>query len=271
MKRILSIINKHRYVFMSCLLAILVVILIVVIVCFNSDKSKTDTVNSEYDNSESLTTSHDGLLSGDSRFLVICNGENPGEIVFMTLVEFRIYSETIIVTPLSAETDVSGSSYGEYYSYGGISMLKNAVESTRQCKIDRYVIMDEDGFCEIIDMLGKVSVFVEEEYTYASSDKSYTVSVGENELESHMLFSYINVLSQKNDNLTELADLFCLIVNEYIPDIDADDAQDYFEDLCNCVNTDVSIADYYSCSADIAHLLTENAVCVPYMKESNEK
>lgn len=265
-------IKSHRYIFMKCLIAILVFILFAVILYFNADKADSDdSVQLSNNSIEDLTTSHDNLLSGDSRFLVICNGDYPGEIVFMTLVEFRIYSETIIITPLSSKTEVSGSTYSDYYSYGGISMLKNAIENTRQCIIDRYVIMDEDGFCDIIDMMGKVTVYIEEEYTYASSDKSYKVSVGENDLESHMLFSYIKVLAQKNDNMSELAELFSLIVNEYIPNIDVDEAQDYFEDLCNYVNTDVSIADYYSCSIDIAHILSEDAVCVPFMKENNEK
>lgn len=264
MNKFLMEIYKKRYIAMGCFIALLVVILAVVILVFYTGDGNAKKTHIK-ENSESLTSAQSGLLSGDSNFLVVCNGKNPGEIVFMTLVEFRIYSESIIVTPLSAETDVSGSTYGEYYSYGGISMLRNAVENTRQCKIDRYVVMNEDGFCDIIDMMGKFSVNVQEKFTYVSSDKSYVVSEGENEFESPMLFSYIKVLADK-DNPEILADLLCTVVNEYMLGVESDDAQEYFEDLCNYVNTDVSIADYYSCSADIEHLIKSDTVCMPYYK-----
>lgn len=262
MKKLLIEMYRKRYLIMSCLLAFLVIVLGVVIISMYTDNNSSED-NPAQDNAENLTSEQMGLLSGDSNFLVVCNGETPGEIVFMSLVEFRIYSESIVVTPLLADTDVTGSTYGEYYAYGGISMLKNAVESTRQCKIDRYVVMDEDGFCDIIDMMGKVPVTVNEEFTYVSSDKSYLVSTGYNEFESPMLFSYFKVISKKNSPEI-LADLMCTVINEYMPDVEAEDALGYFEDLCNCVNTDVSIADYYSCSADIEHLISSDTVCIPY-------
>ena len=182
MKKLLIEMYRKRYLIMSCLLAFLVIVLGVVIISMYTDNNSSED-NPAQDNAENLTAAQTGLLSGDSNFLVVCNGEKPSEIVFVTLVEFRIYSESIVVTPLLIDTDVSGSTYGEYYAYGGISMLKNAVESTRQCKIDRYVVMDEDGFCDIIDMMGKVPVTVNEEFTYVSSDKSYLVSTGYNEFE----------------------------------------------------------------------------------------
>lgn len=262
MKKLFIEMYKKRYLVMSCLLALLVVILAVVIISMYTDNDSSDE-NTVQDNAENLTSEQTGLLSGDSNFLVVCNGETPGETVFMSLVEFRIYSESIVVTPLLADTEVTGSTYGEYYAYGGISMLKNAVESTRQCKIDRYVVMDEDGFCDIIDMMGKVPVTVNEEFTYVSSDKSYLVRTGDNEFEAPMLYSYFTVISKKNSPEL-LADLMCTVINEYMPDIEADDALAYFEDLCNCVNTDISIADYYSCSADIEHLISSDTVCIPY-------
>lgn len=266
MNKFIMKIFKKRYLIMGCLLAALVVILSVVVLVFYTGNNSDDIVdNPDYDNSESLTSSQSGLLNGDSTFLLVGNGKKPGEIIFMTLVEFRIYSESIIVTPLSYDTDVSGSTYGEYYAYGGISMLKNAVENTRQCKIDRYVVVDEDGFCDIVDMMGKVPVTVNEEFTYISSDKSYVVSVGDNEFESPLLYSYIKVIAAKN-NPELLADLLCTVINEYMPSVDSADAQEYFEVLCNYVNTDLSIADYYSCSADIAHLIDSETVCIPYYK-----
>ncbi len=264
MNKLIFSLYRKRYIIMTCLLAVLVFILAFVIIAFYTGENSSEKASSQ-DNSEALSVSQQGLLSGDSNFLVVCNGKNPGEIVFMTLVEFRIYSESIIVTPLSVDTDVSGSTYGDYYSYGGISMLRNAVENTRQCRIDRYVVMDENGFCDIIDMMGKVTVNVQEKFTYISSDKSYVVSEGENEFESPMLFSYIKVLAD-NDNTEMLADLFCTVINEYLPDIKSDDAQQYFEDLCNCVNTDVSIRDYYSCSTDIEYIINSDTVCIPYYK-----
>lgn len=249
---------------MGLVLLFLIIILGITIFKIYGQNENDNNIDSNSSFAENLSETSSELLNGDSRFLVVCNGDKPGDIIFMTLIEFRIYSEKIIVIPLSEDTAVGDSTYGDYYAYGGITTLKKAVESTRNCVIDRYVLMDEDGFTDIIDTMGKVTVNVQEEFTYLSSDKAYNVKTGENELESPMLYSYVKKIAEKSSDTKALADIFCTIINTYMSKVAAEDALEYFEDLCNFVTTDVSISDYYSCSADINHLVSSEALCVPY-------
>ncbi|MCM1990499.1 LCP family protein [Oceanirhabdus seepicola] len=49
------------------------------------------------------------------------------------------------------------------YAYGGINLLKKTVENTFKVKMDHYVIVDFQDFEKIVDLLGGVDVYVDEE------------------------------------------------------------------------------------------------------------
>jgi len=49
------------------------------------------------------------------------------------------------------------------YAYGGIKLLKKTVENTFKVKMDHYIIVDYQDFEKIVDILGGVDVYVDEE------------------------------------------------------------------------------------------------------------
>lgn len=258
MKSLYKVLSKYKFVIMSLILVFLIIMLIITIIHFGGSKKTQDETTKPVipDRSESRTN---GELSGDSTILAVCRENN--KIVFMSILDFRVYSENIILTVLSPDTRYNGRSYNETLSYGGIKTLVDAVENVRQCRIDRYVVMDREGFCDIADIMGKVTLNVTENFSYMSSDKSYNVEAGENDMESAMLYTYIKINSEKTDGLRRVSELLCHIINIYLSETDPDDAQKLFGELCNCVNTDISVFDYYSCSSDIEYLLTHNVKC----------
>lgn len=252
--------GKYRYITMSAIILILIASIIFVYFYFYSDKSENNDIKPSASTTEYQSTSdkNDGTLSGDSCILVVCNSEKIGEAIFMTLLDFHIFAERIIITPLDLNVTDGTKSYAENYAYGGINDLIVAVEKIRNCKIDRYVIIDKDGISKLTDILGSVNLYVSEDYTYESSDKSYTVSAGYNDLEAAMLYTFLKINSEKDN---KIAELLCSIVNTYLPEIDPNESQELFGELCNCVNTDITIGDYYTCSSDINYLLTHNTKC----------
>ena len=263
----MKFINKYKYIIMSAVILILVTGIIFVCKYFysDSDEIKNTTTQVQIVNSENTEIS-ENVLAGDSTILVVCNSETIGKAMFMALFDFQILSERIVITPLDMNVSDGARTFDQSYSYGGINELLPAVESVRNCKIDRYVIIDKNGIGELTNILGKINLYIDEEYTYFASDKNYSVDKGYNNLESAMLYGYLKSICEQPDGYESIGELLCTIVNFYISDIEADDAQELFERLCNCINTDITIADYFTCSSDIEHLLTHNTECFVYNK-----
>ncbi len=263
MNTLIRYISKYKYVFMSLLLLALIIVLVCLLVFFNKDKTPQQLTETTVFNAESLSEKENEELSGDSKFLVVCQEKSPKDVVFMTLIDFKIFAEEIIVTPLAIDTVTSSGSFREKYEYGGISLLTKAVEGERNISIDRYVILDKDGFCDIVDLMGEIDLYVDENFTYSSSDKSYQIEIGNNTLEAPMLYSFLKI-KYKNTNDVEFTDLICKIINSYLKKVEEDEALKYFEDLSNCINSNLSISDYYSAINDIKYIINGNTTCIPY-------
>ncbi|MBR3867740.1 MAG: LCP family protein [Clostridia bacterium] len=253
---------------MSVVIFLLVAGIVFVCIYFYSDSDDNSNLKTDVNNSEKFeqVETSDNMLAGDSTILVVCNSETTGKAMFMTLFDFQILSERIIITPLDMNVSDGTRTFDQSYSYGGINELISAVENVRDCHIDRYAIIDKNGIGELTNILGKINLYVEEEYTYLSSDKSYSVDVGYNNLESAMLYGYLKSNCEQSDGYEKIADLLCTIVNIYLSNIEADQALELFEKLCNCVNTNITISDYFTCSSDIEYLLTHNTECFIYSK-----
>ncbi len=252
-----SFFKRNKYILPISIVLLILILLTTLISVFKNDKSDTE-IDVIFD--ESVNSSN--LLSGDSNFLVICNDEKIGDAVFMSVVNFKIFTSEIVISILDQNTLSNEKTYAQIYSYGGINDLMYAVESVRKCKIDRYVVIDKDGFSKITDIMGKVSLDVSESYTYESSEHSYFVEKGENDLEGAMLYSYLKLLSYKPDSQQLIADVLCNAINQYMSDINADNTLNLFENISNCFKSNLTIADYYSCESDIKHLLTHDTECI---------
>ncbi|MBO5935521.1 MAG: LCP family protein [Clostridia bacterium] len=263
----MKFLSKYKYIIMSAIILILISGIIFVSIYFFSDSDNTENLKTQVQvvNSENVELS-DNILAGDSTILVVCNSETIGKAMFMVLFDFHILSEQIIITPLDMNVSDGERTFDQCYSYGGINKLLSSVESVRNCKIDRYVIIDKNGIGELTNILGKINLYIDEEYTYFASDKNYSVDKGYNSLESAMLYGYLKSICDNSDGYKEIGETLCTIVNFYISDIEADNAQELFEKLCNCINTDITISDYFTCSSDIEHLLTHNTECFFYNK-----
>ena len=253
--------GKHKVVAVASA-AFLVILCIVLVLVFVFSKGNNDKNDIQPADSSSVAGAESQLLSGDSCFLVVCNDDKAGDIVFMFLADFRVYSSKLILTPLSADTSATdGRSYSEVYSYGGINLLRDKIEEVRNVDIDRYAILDRNGMSALTDLMGEVSLDVNEPFTYQSSDKSYEVEIGQTDMGSDMLFTYLRLYSQKYGP-EKFVSLIRDMINKYLESIDVDDIEDTFAGLTNCFNTDVTISDYFSALNDITYLVEHDMECV---------
>lgn len=251
--------GKYKFVTMSVILGFLVACLIFVVIYFYVDTDKEMPAETTV---PVKTSQEDGVLSGDSCFLVVCNDDASDDINFVFLADFRVYSAELVITPLSENTCAAdGRTYNDIYSYGGINLLKKSIEDVRNINIDRYAVLDRSGVRALTELMGEISLNVEESFTYQSSDKSYEVGVGKTDMGSDMLYTYLMLYSKKYGEQS-FAVLVCDIINTYLADVDSEDVEDMFSGLANCFDTDVSISDYYSAKSDIEYLVEHDMKCV---------
>lgn len=256
---------KYRFIIISAVIAALVAAILVVLGVFYFPDSGTENEEEMHDESTAQNDNED-VFSGDNSILFVCNDETVGMPLFALIFDFHIYSETISVTPVDLNVSDGEKTYSEYYCYSGVDALIGAVERVRNTDIDRYMVIDKRGIGEFTEALGSVSLYVNEDYTYLASDKSYEVKAGSNELESEMLFTYLKIMCNKSNAEEKLSEAVVLIVNSYLDKMSEDDALELFGSICNSVTTDITIADFYSWEGDIRYLLSHNAKCVSYDK-----
>lgn len=250
--------KKILFAALALFIVITVAVVIIAVSVHNSDEAnKTDE-----DATQANEQTNGDILSGDSTFLVVIENE-ANEIVLSLLADFKIYSKTLMITPLSEDTvSPDGRTYGESYLYGGINMLKNSVESVRNINIDRYAVINKSGFNRLTELMGEVSLYVEEDFSYTTSDKTYAVTKGDNDMGSDMLFTYISILAGKDNGEQIASKLISDIINAYLVSIDLSDAEDLFGDVTDCFSTDVTISDYYTAENDIEYLITNGMKCI---------
>lgn len=251
---------NNKKVFISVILLLLIVIIAVILfVAINKHDDITDDM---HENTVADFQTDYEILSGDSTFLVVIVDES-NEIILPFLADFKIYSNSLGLTGLTIDTVCSdGRTYSESYSYGGINLLKNNIEKTRNIVIDRYVIINKSGFSKLTELMGEVVLYAEEDFTYDTSDKTYAVSKGENEMGSDMLYTYISLLANGEGGNKNAVVIISNIINTYIANIGSDDYEKMFGDVTNCFSTDLTISDFYTAKSDIEYLMANGFECV---------
>lgn len=255
-----KIFNNKRNLMLFFSVVILILILIIILFV-NINQKKDSGISDNNGASVSNAITDDSVLSGDSTFLVVVTGES-NDLTLSFLADFKVYSRKLVLTPLKNDTmSEDGRTYGECYAYGGINLLENSVEKIRNIEIDRYAVVSRSGISKITDIMGNVSIYVDEEFTYATSDKTYTVSAGDNEMGSDMLHTYISIISEKNNGEYSAVEVIASIINTYLQS-ELTASENLFGDITDCFNTNLTISDYYTAKNDIEHLLNGDFTCV---------
>ncbi|MBQ8209659.1 MAG: LCP family protein [Clostridia bacterium] len=240
----------------------IILLIAIAVVCIIVAVSDTDDIAGSETTTGIPADNNSNVLSGDSTFLVVITDES-NDIVLPLLAEFKIYSKCLVLTPLDKDTLSSdGRSYSECYSYGGINLLESSVEGVRNVDIDRYAVINKSGFNRLTELMGEVSLYINEDFTYATSDKTYTVTMGNNDMGSDMLFTYIALLAERENGETAAAEIVCTVVNSYLQNLDSYDSEELFGDVTNCFSTNVTISDYYTAESDISYLIENGFECI---------
>ncbi|RNB84194.1 LytR family transcriptional regulator [Brevibacillus nitrificans] len=113
------------------------------------------------------------LLGVDSR-----DGESArSDTIMLAAIHPAKQGAYLLSIPRDSYMELSGKGYDKVnhaMAFGGPKMVKESLEKFLQVKIDRYMSVDFDGFRQIVDELGGVSVDVKKRMKYSDpSDDTY--------------------------------------------------------------------------------------------------
>ena len=140
-----------------------------------------------------------------------------------------------------AAVDGKQQSLAQFYRSGGISMLKQAIESESGIVADRYIILGSEGFQKICNIFAGVYYPVPTGFK-GFTDSSEPQYLGPGQIEK--LLTYPAYEKGESERSTLTADLLCDMVNQTDYERIAASMDSNFKVLVNMMDTDITSIDY---------------------------
>lgn len=109
--------------------------------------------------------SEDGVTEAaeDSTFDVLILGTNGAHTDTIMVASVNAEKQKISLFSVPRDLYINGRKINEYYTYYGVEQLERMVGSVTGLHMDSYVQVDLESFVQIVDLLGGVDVYVEED------------------------------------------------------------------------------------------------------------
>ena len=117
---------------------------------------------SESHTSANLTTDVSAADSADNTYDVLILGTNGSLTDTIMVASVNEEKEKISLFSVPRDLYINGRRINEYYHSYGVDTLERMVESVTGLTIDHYVQVDLQGFVEVVDLLGGLDIYVDE-------------------------------------------------------------------------------------------------------------
>ena len=207
------------------------------------------------------------LHTGSALFLLCETDVAQRNLRFCALVRVDIAGQRLFIHPLSPQA--VGAIEGHELTLeqalreGGPKELKAAVEGMTEGTVDRYICSNDDGFKRAVNLMGSVTVTVEEgiNYNVPRSDFSLILAKGIQPLSGDPLLRYFRYLGTLGEEAA-LAQgvLLQRVLETYLAKpLDAGQLESRFNSLMNMIQTDISAMDFYTRQELLLAILAQGA------------
>lgn len=191
-------------------------------------------------------------VSGKDNFLVAGFDDDFKSIRFAAVVNADKGNVTFNVYPLNPDSAATVGNKSDtlvnHYAYGGLGQLKQAAEKVSGVAVDRYVVFTDSSMKDFIKALGEgLVVDVPSAVEYRGGDLSLTLQAGKQSIAGDTVMEYMLYLKNQG-NLTAQADIICRMIDQYMVYKNIIQGESLFVSLINCVNSNITIADFNSYS-----------------------
>ena len=215
------------------------------------------------------------LHTGSALFLLCETDTAQRSLRFCALVRVDIAGQRLFIHPLSPQAtgviDGHELTLEQALREGGPKELKAAVEGMTEGTIDRYISSNDDGFKRAVNLMGSVTVTVEEgiNYNVSRSDFSLILAKGIQPLSGDPLLRYFRYLGTLGEEAA-LAQgvLLRRVLETYLAKpLDAAQLESRFNNLMNMIQTDISAKDFYTRQDLLLDILAQGANFTVEVKE----
>ena len=196
----------------------------------------------------------------------IADGE--GELVAVTRLNIDVKQNSMKVKAYSPAMRYDGKTLNDIYDGDDADTiseeeLAKSFGKLINCRIDRYIIAQEQDMGKIFLNLGYYSINLENEIIYNSDEYSLHLVAGEHSLTGDEFFGYIRYLTRNgtDEEFANLSKVLADVISQHVTEYNAGRGQTIFEALADYIDTDISVNDYAKYSATLTEMAkTGNSV-----------
>lgn len=232
--------------------AILLLLVIVSTVALQKD-GLVDQIISALNPAETTTEppANTWQYSGSARLLLCGTDAGQQNLRFCAIVQVDAAARKVYIFPLSpkalAPHDAGERSLEQALRDGGPKELETAAEALTQSTIDRYLCSKDEDFISAINIMGSVTVQVEERIRYRGSDFTLTLAEGTQRLQGDMLLRYFRWLGKQENGALAQGELLRRVLETYLTvPMETAKMETRFNQLMNLLQTDLSATDFYT-------------------------
>lgn len=229
----------------------------------NSPRSILHTVSGVPDTSEASSgVSSEKPATGKQNILLGCTDDEGERLLLLFLIQADMDHKQFYIAALPSEAytkvDSQRDTLQELYTAGGISGLREAVETLGEIKVDRYLILTQTQMEKALDRLGTLPYTVDRDLDYAKGGLTIRIRQGEQSLSGAMILQLMQYPAWEEGekySYTVRADLLGAVLRQLLIPERLERGEDVFESLVKDARTDIAAQDY----ADSASALRQFA------------
>lgn len=244
--------NRSRKIFMGFMAIILVLAIASAALIIKNINAKKGV---EEDPSNISSTLKDEV----NIMYAIADGE--GELVAVTRLNIDVKQNSMKVKAYSPAMRYDGKTLNDIYDGDDADTiseeeLAKSFGKLINCRIDRYIIAQEQDMGKIFLNLGYYSINLENEIIYNSDEYSLHLVAGEHSLTGDEFFGYIRYLTRNgtDEEFANLSKVLADVISQHVTEYNSGRGQTIFEALADYIDTDISVNDYAKYSATLTEM-----------------
>lgn len=224
-------------------------------------KNGDDTFETAEQTTRKASKDKDTQVAMDADFLIFSENRDKDCLDFMWLVNVRLPERVFEVTFISPELESdSGDSFNEVFRKGGETKLRDAVESTYDIDVAKYLFSNETTFKSIINYFGGVNITVPEQIIHKTDEMNLVLVKGRQNMKGETFYKYLRYVVLMGDSMVSERDEAIEAVFASVFEKDNTESRTkIFSKLSNTLKTDITIVDFSKADEAIV-LLMENGV-----------
>ena len=224
-------------------------------------KNGDDTFETAEQTTRRAPKDKDTQVTMDADFLIFSENSDKDCLDFMWLVNVRLPERIFEVTFISPELESdSGDSFNEVFRKGGETKLRDAVESTYDIDVAKYLFSNETTFKSIINYFGGVNITVPEQIIHKTDEMNLVLVKGRQNMKGETFYKYLRYVVLMGDSMiAERNEAIEAVFASVFEKDNTESRTKIFSKLSNTLKTDITIVDFSKADEAIV-LLMENGV-----------